>query len=123
MYFWKSAIWLCIIIYLSFAPKSNFDADLHIFVHQDKLIHICMYALLTFLVITDFSKKHRYNTILISIILFSTIAISIIIEYLQPQISNRTFETYDIAANCIGACCGVAASVIFRKKYTLFSQK
>ncbi|MFW5804168.1 MAG: VanZ family protein [bacterium] len=116
MYFWKSTLWLCIILYLSFAPKSNFDADLYFFAHQDKIIHIGMYALLSFLSITDISKKHIYNGKLIAIILFSTIFLSIIIEYLQPILSNRTWDIFDIYANSVGALCGVIFSFFIRHK-------
>lgn len=116
MYFWKSTIWLCIILYLSFAPTSNFDADLYFFAHQDKAIHIFIYALLAFLSMIDFSKKYQFNTKLIGIILFSTIAISIAIEYLQPILSNRTFDIYDIYANGIGIICGITSSFFFKKR-------
>jgi|SRR5690554_2285905 len=116
MYFWKSTLWLGIIIYLSFAPKSNFDADLYFFPHQDKLIHIFMYALLALLIMTDFSKNHSYNKKTISIILFSTILLSIVIEYLQPVLSNRTFDIYDIYANGIGIVCGIASSFFFKRR-------
>ena len=77
-------------------PEIGFSFD-------DKIYHFVAYFGLAFLWITyskAFSNKKRL--VFISVLLFG-----VLLEVLQHQINpNRTYDTYDLIANCVGVIIG-----------------
>ncbi|WP_299364882.1 VanZ family protein [Winogradskyella sp.] len=72
---------------------------------DDKIYHFLAYFVLAVLWITFFkqkNKKFRLLVVFASIILFG-----IFLELVQHQLnSNRTYDTYDLIANCLGVLVG-----------------
>ncbi|MCY7410491.1 MAG: VanZ family protein [Chitinophagales bacterium] len=104
-------IWFGIILYLSFTPLTNWPKS-NVFdkMYFDKIVHVCMYAMLSLLLIRGFFKQQnsrlpRLNFILGSIIFCALVGISI--EIFQPVLTRfRKFEVLDMVANSIGAISG-----------------
>ncbi len=106
-HYWKSILWVTGILYASFTPSSSIDERLYFFKHQDKIIHIGMYFVLSFLVASDIFTSAQLQT-RTYIILFALIVIfSGCIEILQPIIANRSNEIADVVANGIGTFLGL----------------
>lgn len=113
-----------VILYLSFTPLTNwpkvtaFDK-----LYLDKIVHVSMYAMLSFLLLRGFFRQQsnhlpRYS-ILISSILFCA-AMGATIEFLQPMLTMyRQFEWLDMAANATGALVGYFLFSLLLKKQWL----
>ena len=98
-------IWLTVVslINLKSVPSlgSSFD---------DKIYHLLAYLLLAFLWVTYFkphSKKHA------TLIVFScTIIFGAALELMQHQLNpNRTYDSYDLIANCLGVILGTLIAI------------
>jgi len=93
-------IWLTVVslINLNNVPSlgSSFD---------DKIYHLIAYVVLSFLWVTYFKtsqKKHITLIVFICMILFG-----VVLELIQHQLnSNRTYDNYDLIANCLGVVFG-----------------
>ena len=93
-------IWLTIVslISLKSIPNLGFSFD-------DKIYHLLAYLVLAFLWITYF--KHRKAKYLTLIVFSSTILFGVVLELIQHQLNpNRTYDTYDLIANCLGVILG-----------------
>lgn len=122
--FWLFLVWMGVILYLSFTPLTNwpkvtaFDK-----LYLDKIVHVSMYAMLSFLLLRGFFRQQsnhlpRYS-ILISSILFCA-AMGATIEFLQPMLTMyRQFEWLDMAANATGALVGYFLFSLLLKKQWL----
>ena len=114
-------LWFGIILYLSFAPLSGWP-KMNTFerLYGDKVIHIGMYAGLSFLFVAGnflFRKKQSMsnNNLLIGAILCSVIGITV--EILQPLLTMyRAFEWLDMVANVVGAFVGAWCFMRLLKK-------
>jgi len=114
-------IWFAIIIYLSFTPlpgwpKINTLEQLQF----DKLVHIGMYAVFSFLLLRSFfiqqNRTAPSSIVTVSAILFC-VAVGIAIEFLQPILTLfRKFEVLDMVADSIGAVAGFYVFKYFTKK-------
>ena len=113
--YWKSAGWILVVLYMSFAPSNSFSPSLFLFEHQDKAFHIIMYAGISFLILNDIREQISayYKTLIL--VFFIILAFSSSVEYLQPILSNRTKDFMDIIANTIGNFIGIFLFVIFDK--------
>jgi len=104
-HFWKSAIVMGFILYLSFAPPSEFK-DIPTFKHEDKLVHILMYLGLVFILILDFSsalkKREIKYFVYISLCVFFPIILGGLIEIFQPMFAQRTTSWFDWLADIVG---------------------
>ncbi|WP_179344279.1 VanZ family protein [Winogradskyella ursingii] len=91
---------LVIVSFINLYNLPNFGSDF-----DDKIYHIVAYLGLAFLWITYFKDSKKTRELLI---VFITIVIfGFIIETLQHVLNpNRTYDVYDIVANCIGAILG-----------------
>ena len=72
---------------------------------DDKIYHVIAYIGLAFLWITYFKpnkKRHILSLVFICAILFG-VALEVIQHQLNP---NRTYDIYDLIANCIGVLIG-----------------
>ncbi len=91
------------LINLSGVPRlgSSFD---------DKIYHFIAYLGLAFLWVTYFKlyqKKINLVIVFLCVILFG-----IVLEFMQhPLNPNRTYDTYDIIANCLGAMVGTLIAI------------
>jgi glycopeptide antibiotics resistance protein len=117
------AIWLGVILYLSFAPLTNWPKETFLQkLHFDKIVHLTMYSVLCFLLLRSFFKQQnnhlpRYSVI-IACVLFC-IVVGTSIEILQPALTFfRQFDAYDIMANSAGVLIGyLVFSFLLKKKW------
>ncbi len=113
--YWKSAGWILVVLYMSFAPSKSLSPSLFLFKHQDKVFHIIMYAGVSFLILNDVRKQiSAYNKTLI-LVFFIVLAFSSSVEYLQPILSNRTKDFMDIVSNTIGNLVGIFLFIFWNK--------
>ena len=106
-------IWLTVVslITLKGVPSlgSSFD---------DKIYHFLAYFIFAFLWITYFKLfQKKYSVYLV----FSfTLLFGIILELVQHQLNpNRTYDTYDLMANCLGVLFGT----LIAKQYDIYKLK
>ena len=73
--------------------------------HDDKIYHIVSYFILVFLWLTYFKPlRNKYTTISV---IMATCLFGFVVELLQHQLNpNRTYDTLDILANCVGVLIG-----------------
>ncbi|MDT8413025.1 MAG: VanZ family protein [Vicingaceae bacterium] len=110
--------WLIIIVVLSGYPGRNLPKAP--FDEFDKLVHIAIYALLSFLSVLGFSKQPNSFLLNSKLQSFFSISFSVImgglIELLQEYVFiNRYGDWYDFIANSLGAVCGVIGFYLMRK--------
>ncbi|KJS04550.1 MAG: hypothetical protein VR77_11320 [Flavobacteriales bacterium BRH_c54] len=116
--FIPALIWLIIIVVLSGypgrgLPEAPFD-------EFDKLVHLAIYALLSFLSILGFSKQSHSFLLNSKLQIFFSISFSIVIggliELLQEYVFiNRYGDWYDFIANSLGAFLGVIGFYSMKK--------
>ncbi|WP_299122169.1 VanZ family protein [uncultured Winogradskyella sp.] len=99
-------IWLTIVslVDLKKVPSlgSSFD---------DKIYHFIAYFILAYLWVTYFKTSPKKYIILI--VFGCTIAFGIILELIQHQLNpNRTYDNYDLMANCFGVIIGTLIASI-----------
>ena len=99
------SIWLTTVslIDLKNVPRlgSSFD---------DKIYHFIAYFLLAVLWITYFNTSKKKQATLV--VFISTIIFGVILELLQHQLNpNRTYDNYDLLANCLGVVIGTLIAV------------
>ena len=81
------------------------------FSFEDKIYHLIAYAILAFLWISYFKVTKRKS--ILKGLFIGLLAFGVILESIQHQINpNRTFDFYDLIANCLGVVFG---TVIARK--------
>jgi len=109
--FWLFLVWLFVILYLSFTPLTNWpQPTLFQKLYIDKVVHIFMYAALSFLLLRGFflqqKKQHlRYALIVTSLIICAGLGVAV--EFLQPVLTMyRRFEWMDMVANATGVVTG-----------------
>lgn len=116
--FIPTLIWLIIIVVLSGYPGRNLPKAP--FDEFDKLVHLAIYALLSFLSVLGFSKQPNSSLLSNKLQNFFSISFSIVmgglIELLQEYVFiNRYGDWYDFIANSLGAFCGVIGFYLMRK--------
>ncbi|PIQ15073.1 MAG: VanZ family protein [Flavobacteriales bacterium CG18_big_fil_WC_8_21_14_2_50_32_9] len=117
--FIPALIWLIIIIVLSGYPGKNLPKAP--FDEFDKLVHLIIYAILSFLSIMGFSKQSKSFLLSKNLQYFSSILFSVfaggVIELLQQYVFiNRYGDWLDFIANSIGAVIGVFGFYFISKK-------
>ncbi|MBP5724171.1 MAG: VanZ family protein [Bacteroidales bacterium] len=96
-------LWFTGILVASFISSSHISPKLYLFPHQDKVIHACMYLGLAFLFLCN---SRHFFPLTLKFIVISVVVICIIsgtIEILQPILSNRSNDMFDLVANSTGA--------------------
>ena len=77
---------------------------------DDKIYHVIAYLGLAFLWITYFKPRKKKKSLII-IFLF-IIMFGMVLELMQHQLNpNRTYDTYDLMANCLGVMFGAIIAV------------
>ena len=80
--------------------------------YDDKIYHFLAYSLLAGLWITHYkSVKKRYT---LHLVFSALLLFGILLESVQHQLNpNRTFDPYDMLANCIGIVVGTLIAARF----------
>ena len=122
--FWLFLVWMGVILYLSFTPLSDwpkvtaFDK-----LYIDKIIHVCMYSILSFLLLRGIFRQQsnhlpRYPLVISSVLFCALMGATI--EFLQPKLTMyRQFEWMDMIANASGAIGGYFLFSLLLKKQWL----
>jgi VanZ family protein len=116
-HYWRSALVVCCILYLSFAPPSSFNKVPSV-ENGDKLVHLLMYGGLSFTLMFDFliHQKPKYRLLLFILIgMLFPILFGGIVEILQPiYFAPRTGSWGDFAANSSGVV--LSATIVYQLK-------
>jgi VanZ family protein len=109
-------IWAFLIFLLSFASSRSFPkGDILTF---DKLLHLLFYLILTVLVLYGLKRQYTFPKIRSKAEIVALVSCSIyglLIEYMQPIISDRFASFSDFLANFIGSVLGLIAFKIIYK--------
>ncbi len=115
-----STVWSIAIFVLSIMPKSSLQADILFFEHFDKLVHCCLYSLMTLTFTLENYKKNNVSKSFSQsiVIIFSASIYGFLIEIAQKFLTiNRVFDILDVFANIFGAILGSFASLLLIKFY------
>ena len=109
---------IVIILVLSFAKFPSFNY-LPKTISWDKLVHICMYFALAFILLYDYSrskgeKNSKWMPVLICV--FFPVVFGGMIEVLQPILS-RSAEWLDWLSDITGVLLGWGIFLIFKRKF------
>lgn len=108
-------IWLITISFLLLIPGNSIPQAGFIVPHLDKLVHLAMFAILSFLTLSNLRSKRKFTGLkeIVMVVLFSS-GIGLVLELVQELfIKGRYFDWWDVVANTIGAIIGV--SLLFKK--------
>jgi VanZ family protein len=119
--YWKSIAIAIIILYLSFAPPSTFKKiPTFEIVNLDKIVHLMMYAALTFVLMHDFIRHNKNNIKFRSFVYLCVIFPIIfggIIEIMQTAFfAPRTGSWFDMMFNISGVFFGWLLIYLSKKK-------
>lgn len=119
--YYPSIIWFACIVYASFMPSSGMSKKLYLFQHQDKVIHATIYGIFIWIFLHNYSQQNTITTQRKIICIIIIALMSLLIEFLQPILSDRTFDIYDFVANSVGLIFGAIAIrfLYVSKKFTL----
>ena len=113
-------LYLLLITFLSLLPSQDLP-DVKLFMHADKVIHLCMYAGFTFLLLWAWPQK--FTGIRQLIPLLAIILWGLLMETLQSFTHlGRTFDLTDLLANILGFLPGWAFWKIvskFQERYPI----
>jgi len=111
--YWKTILCSLCILALSMAPFSGNRFET--IPYTDKLVHAIMYAILTFILLYDYSKYRtvktirHYKTLIILPILYGGL-----MEIMQGLLTTtRSADMFDFLANSIGVFIGLIISYTF----------
>jgi len=105
--FFPAILWFLFSFYLltlpgSSLPKFGFLEK----IHADKIVHVCMFAILVLLFLIPFKEHWQKKSFIKTAIFFSVLMLGygIAMEFVQEKfIPNRSFELSDIAADGVGS--------------------
>ncbi len=118
--YWKSILSVIIIVYLSFAPPSDFrempKVNIPFF---DKIVHVALYVFLTIVLIFDFRSHNKFsknNSIYIVQCILFPIILGGCIEIAQDRwFYPRTAEWVDWLADILGISIGLVISHFYKR--------
>jgi VanZ family protein len=107
-------LYIAIITTLSIIPAPDMPTII-VFPYFDKLVHLCMYAGLSFLMLWVWNEKTNKNKYLL--ILLIAFGCGLLMEFIQ-EISHlgRSFDILDIIANLLGFIPGLLFWRIIKSK-------
>ena len=113
-----SILWSLVILILSAMPGISLPESFWDFISMDKIAHIGVYAIQTFLLLIGLSKQIPNDTQRVAIIaLIISILYGIMMEAMQYTFfPYRYFEYLDIIANIIGSFTGLLIFKFFNTK-------
>lgn len=101
---------MTLVLYLSFSPLSGWPQQgFFERLYLDKVIHLFMYSVLTFLLLWGYQRRERRRPSQQTawLLVAACAAVGLIIEILQPVLTRyRTHELPDMLANAAGAALG-----------------
>ena len=117
--FWKSIAIMGCILYLSFAPPSEFK-DIPTFKHEDKLVHLLMYFGLVLILMLDFSSAFKKRNIkflvFVSLCTIFPIVLGGLVEIFQPMFfAPRTASWFDWFADIAGVLIAWGGMYLMKK--------
>ena len=116
--FFPAFLWAIIICVLSLMPSRNLTELRFDLLAPDKLAHVAVYALLSFLWLWGYKETNRKK---VSIVLLGSIILGVLLEIAQYLFfPDRFFELYDILANVIGAIIGIIALFFYHKTLSVW---
>ena len=106
--YFPAFIWAAIILYLSASSGVKVPESLSDLVGMDKLGHLVIYAIFSFLMLLGVFKNRGINkTSLIFVVILSSVY-GVLMEVMQfTFFKGRYFEVLDIIANIIGSFVGL----------------
>lgn len=119
--YWKSILSVIIIVYLSFAPPSDFREMPKVnILFFDKIVHVALYVFLTIVLIFDFRSHNKFSKnssmYIVQCILFPII-LGGCIEIAQDKwFYPRTAEWVDWFADILGVSIGLVITHFYRRK-------
>lgn len=132
-FIYLSIFWIGVVLLLSLFNFQSIDTPSTLkFPHIDKLAHLTMYSILSFLLLAGYSSRKnrdlsnsRGNHKYINIIVFILSSIfGIIVEALQYSLTDyRSGDYLDAIANTIGVIVGIITYSIAIKCYTKYTSK
>ena len=119
--YWKSLLSVIVIIYLSFAPPSDFQEIPKVnILFFDKIVHVALYIFLTIIFINDFRNHNKFsknNSIYIVQCLLFPIILGGCIEIAQDKwFYPRTAEWVDWFADILGVSIGLLITHFHKRK-------
>jgi len=112
--------WIVFIAFLTLIPGKALPQIDWNFLSLDKIIHITIFSIMTFLGCVSFRNdadlKRTFIPVLIG--LFIAILYGTFLELMQSFIPDREFDYADLAANTGGSVVGVAFFLFFTLKYS-----
>lgn len=112
--YWKSIIWLFIILFLSTLQVPKIPGNRLINIpHFDKLVHFSLYFIgVSFWLFDYYKKKGLWNNIVFMVIISWGVLYGILMEVLQKVVvQNRSGDILDALANTVGV---LTAFLLFR---------
>lgn len=93
-------IWLTVVSLVSLKNIPSLGSSF-----DDKIYHLLAYSVLAFLWVSYFKPNKKKH---ITLIVFScALLFGVVLELIQHQFnSNRTYDSYDLMANCLGVVLG-----------------
>lgn len=119
--YWKSILSVIIIVYLSFAPPSDFREMPKVnILFFDKIVHVALYVFLTIVLIFDFRSHNKFSKnssmYIVQCILFPII-LGGCIEIAQDKwFYPRTAEWVDWFADILGVSIGLVITHFYKRK-------
>ncbi len=117
--YYPAIIWAVILAILMLLPQDSFPESK--LLSYDKLAHVGVFAILSFLVLMGIlGKKGKHTRKQQIIALTISIVYGSLLEYLQTYMPGRMTDLYDFIANCTGGVVGVIIFSIFtRQKFVI----
>jgi hypothetical protein len=105
---WLSIIWTIVVFALLAMPMSNGkETGILDLIGIDKLVHLILFAVFTFLWGTYLCEKNVKNELLVLIVLmFVAAGYGLIMEFYQKYFTERNFSILDALADSLGAIIG-----------------
>lgn len=119
--YWKSILSVIIIVYLSFAPPSDFREMPKVnILFFDKIVHVALYLFLTIVLIFDFRSHNKFsknNSIYIVQCILFPIVLGGCIEIAQDKwFYPRTAEWVDWLADILGVIIALVVTLFYKRK-------
>lgn len=119
--YWKSILSVVVILYLSFAPPSDFSEMPKVnILFFDKIIHVALYIFLTIVLIYDFRNHNKFsknNSIYIVQCILFPIVLGGCIEIAQDKwFYPRTAEWVDWLADILGVTIALVVTLFYKRK-------
>jgi len=119
--YWKSILSVVVILYLSFAPPSDFSEMPKVnILFFDKIVHVALYLFLTIVLIFDFRSHNKFsknNSIYIVQCILFPIVLGGCIEIAQDKwFYPRTAEWVDWLADILGVTIALVVTLFYKRK-------